>query len=367
MVNDFLYFNQSVVAHPRNFDLPGMEKFSTYFKLYNNATIASVDRTGIIRTPIRMRSVYPMPRVIPIRTTFEELCNERARELLQRAEKLGSTIHVFWSGGIDSTLILVSFLKTATKAQLKNIVVLMTEDSIRENPNFYRDHVRGTLRVDSATMFPYLLGTHHILLGGEGNDQLFGSDMLLAFINAYGPSVIHAPYARDKIVEFYNNTTRDETRSIFYFELFEKLAKKAPVPIVSLQDYLWWINFSIKWQSVFMRVLSYPAQRQVDTVGRNYVGQRYDHFFHTEKFQLWSLNNLDKRIKDEWRTYKWVCKDIIYDYTKDADYRDNKTKRGSLYTLLLQRSPYCFIDSEYRMYDDALPREEYYDPVNDFL
>jgi hypothetical protein len=60
-----------------------------------------------------------------------------------------------------------------------------------------------------------------------------------------------------------------------------------------------------------------------------------------------------------------VCKDIIYDFTKDADYRDNKIKRGSLHSLLVQQKAYSFIDDTFTFYDE-LDFDEYYDPDNDF-
>ena len=78
------------------------------------------------------------------------------------------------------------------------------------------------------------------------------------------------------------------------------------------------------------------------------------------------MSNLDKRIKDTWKTYKWVCKDIIYDYTKDADYRDNKTKRASLAPLLQQQNSYHFIDESMRFWSELDP-QEYYNPDNDFI
>jgi hypothetical protein len=78
------------------------------------------------------------------------------------------------------------------------------------------------------------------------------------------------------------------------------------------------------------------------------------------------MNNNDMKLKDTWKSYKWPCKDIIYEYTKDADYRDNKTKRGSLHFLLLQRSPYLFIDDTMRMHTE-MNVEDYYNPDNDFI
>jgi hypothetical protein len=78
------------------------------------------------------------------------------------------------------------------------------------------------------------------------------------------------------------------------------------------------------------------------------------------------LNNPHKRIKNSWKTYKWICKDIIYDYTKDADYRDNKVKRASLCHLLLQNSSFNFIDGSMN-FMRTVDLNQFYNPANDFV
>lgn len=359
-----LYYNPNVVTHRDNFDLPGIERFSKFFQIFN-PNVVFLDRTATIKIPVRTESLFPMPKLRPLKTSFEELCDRRARDLLDRAGKLDSDVRVMWSGGIDSTLLLISFLKSARKEEKERIVVLLTEESIAENPLFYRDHIRGKLRVDASSSFTYLLGTKHLIIGGEHNDQLFGSDMVGKLITRFGPECIHAPYNREMMFTFFDAKLDDPASTDFYLNLFERLKKASPVPIRSNFEFLWWINFSLKWQSVFMRMLTYVAERNAPHIDRDYIETRYVHFYGTDDFQLWSLNNPDKKIKNAWNTYKWPCKDIIYRYTKDADYRDNKIKRGSLYFLLLQRSPFNFIDERMKFHRE-FPAEEYYERKNDF-
>ncbi len=365
MQKHFLYYNPNVAAHPQNFRYPGVEKFSKFFQIFN-PTVVFLDRTNTIKIPFRTTSLFPMPVFRPMTKTFEEICNERARELLDRADKLGVTLYVFYSGGIDSTLLLISLLKNAAPVQKANITVLLSEESITENPNFYRDHIYGKLKTDSAMMFSRLLGSRHLFVGGEHNDQLFGSDMMAKLILKFGPSIIQHPYERDVFFQFFNEKLNDSEVTNFYLDMFERLKSRSPVPIVTSHDYLWWINFSLKWQSVFMRMLSYVSQRNVSGITAEYIRTHYSHFYGTEDFQLWSMNNMDKKIKGAWNTYKWPCKDIIYEYTKDADYRDNKTKRGSLYFLLLQQDSYNFID-ESMTFSKEVNIEDYYEPENDFI
>lgn len=204
-----------------------------------------------------------------------------------------------------------------------------------------------------------------MLVDGEHNDQLFGSDIVAKLIQQFGSSVLHQPYNRDIVFKFFNSSINNESETNFYLDLFERLKNAAPINIATNYDYFWWINFSLKWQTVFMRKLPFVAPRNTHNITLDYINNRYVRFYNTEDFQLWSMNNPDKKIKDTWNTYKWLCKDIIYEYTKDAEYRDNKIKRGSLHSLLLQQMSYSFIDESMNFYRELDPKE-YYNPKNDF-
>lgn len=364
-MKDLLYYSPGVATHSDDFDLPGIEKYAHLFGKIFLHHMAVVDRTGTLSIPIRVKSLFPIPEFRALKKTYEEICNERALELLRHADSLGMTMYVSWSGGIDSTLVLVSLLKNATAVQKKNIVVLLSEESIAENPKFYEDHVRKNLRRASSSIFPYLLGSQHLFVNGELNDQLFGAQAPGELMGLYGDAIIHQRYRREVLFKYLMRGVRDAAITNFYLNLFERVIHAAPMPIVSYVDYFWWLNFALKWQSVALRVLPFTARRNAKNLSPEYVRDHFIPFYGTDDFQLWSMNNLDKRIKDTWATYKWPCKDIIYDFTKDANYRDNKLKKGSLYFLLIQQSAYNFMDDSYRLYD-RLDAHEYYNPVNDF-
>ncbi len=366
MKSDLFYYDCNLPALPVNQTLPGMKKFSYFFKIYTGG-VMFLDRTGTIKAPVRTKSLYPMPALRPMPKTYEELCNERAQELLKRADDLGVRMYVFWSGGIDSTCVLVSLLKNSTPAQRDNITVVMSEDSIAENPNFYYDHLRGKIDLEPGTMAPYLfLGGDYFIVNGEHNDQLFGSDMVAKFIAKYGESYINRPYSRDVIFALFDGMTQDAAMTNLFMDTFERLRNAAPIDIATNHDFFWWINFCLKWQLVNMFVLTYASPRNAPHITNEYRQTHYAPFYNTEEFQVWSMNNLDKRIKDTWESYKWVCKDVIYDFTKDADYRDHKTKRGSRYFLLKNQFSFSHIDENMRfLKQDELA--EFSQPDNDFL
>lgn len=343
-----------------------MEKFSYFYKIYANG-VMFLDRTGTITSPVRMKSLFPIPTFRIFTKSYEELCNERATELLRKAEEMGLPMYVFWSGGIDSTLVLVSLLKNATPSQKDNITVVMTDASVAENPRFYEEHVRGKLKRESGVLAPYLLfGGNYFIVNGEHNDQVFGSDMVARFIKMFGAKLVHTPYKRDNLVKLWDPLTQNPAMTSHILDIFERLRDAAPIEIRTHHDFFWWVNFTLKWQLVHTFVLTYMGPRGIANMSSEYMKEHYSPFYATDEFQLWSMNNLDKRIKDTWASYKWVCKDIIYEYTKDAYYRDNKKKHGSRFFMLLNQTPYTLID-ENLQFSRSRDLAPYHNPVNDFL
>ncbi len=361
-----VYALPSQVASPANQTSPGMSRYSHFLKLYGKWTIP-VDRTGTITMPIHDVSLFPIPKFRTFPKTFEELCDERAAQVLADAEKLSTTMYVLYSGGIDSTCLLVSLLKHATPQQKENIVVLLSHESIIENPRFYDAHIRGKLRTGSSISFTDRIGADCYLLSAEHNDMVMGSEKIGKMMTRYGPESIYEPYNRDTIAGLFSGSfDGDMDLAHFYVDIFERIRNTAPVPIENNMDFLWWANFVVKWQSCFHYILLFTPPRNAEKVTQAYLDQRFISFYNTEDFQLWSMNNLDKRIKDTWKSYKWVVKDIIYNYNKDADYRDHKTKKGSLLPLIGFNPPHHFITEGIHFSNDLKP-EEYLRPDNDFV
>ncbi len=344
---------------------PGTRAFAAYASLYG-AGAMPCDRTGTIRTPLRTKALFPIPAFRKFEQTLEAVCAGRARELIARANAFDCDMFILWSGGIDSTLALVSLLKESTDADRARFVVLLSEYSISENPRFFDAYIRGTLRVDTATRLPEILGTRHLVISGEHNDQLFGSDIMAPLIRKHGTNIIHAPYEREILREHFLETLGSGHLSDFYVELFERLPAASPTPIVSLFDFTWWINFSLKWQTVYARTLTFTKPENASNITDEYLRNFYAPFYNTDEFQLWSMNNPDKRIKDTWASYKWPCKDIIYDFTKDEVYRDTKLKMGSLGAFMQGQHSFTVLDSTLVLHE-AFDPSTHFNPLNDFV
>jgi len=363
---ELVYYNADRVLAAEH--LPGMREFAGYFLIYGRA-VAPVDRTNTIKLPIKTKSLFPLPPMRPFPYHYEEVCQERAQGLLIRAEKkLKCPIFLCWSGGVDSTCMLVAFLKISDFAERQRITVLLSEESISEYPDFYRKYIRGQLRCASAMQLPYLLGRENLIVNGEGNDQLFGSDIIADAVGKMGFETVTQPFDREALANFLTMRMRGDVEAAqFYVAMFEKLGHNAPIDLKTNFDVFWWVNFALKWQTVYCRMLAFTAKQNEKLITKSYLKNYYAPFYMTNPFQLWSMNaDTEGRIKNGWRSYKWQAKELIYNFTKDEKYRDNKLKRGSLQYLVKNQPRTAFIDANLRFHN-RFEVAKHYREDNDFI
>jgi len=106
-------------------------------------------------------------------STFEELTNRRAIELWD----IGKPVRLWWSGGIDSTCALVSFLKTMRLDT--NLIVYLSKASVQENPCFYDLLVDKKVKLEWHSDENYIYDNDELWNGqtinvnGGGGDELF--------------------------------------------------------------------------------------------------------------------------------------------------------------------------------------------------
>jgi len=302
-----------------------------------------------------MKSIFPLPKMREFHENYQDLCEQRAIDLLQLAADLNVGIYVFWSGGVDSTCALISLLK---HGQSERLTILLNENSVLEYPLFYSRFIRGKLRCQSVNRITEVFNERALVVNGEGNDQLFGSDIIEDAISLFGIEAVLGRLQRELMTSLFQHKGATREIALFFSGLFGRLLETAPVPLRTNFALLWWINFAIKWQTVYMRSLIFSKK----PLSAEHVKTYYRPFYNTTDFQLWSMNNLDKRIKNHWRTYKWPCKEIIYEFTGDENYRDSKIKHGSLQYVFIPLAFHNFLDEHFNFCEKI----DWYEPQNDF-
>lgn len=282
-----------------------------------------IDRTETLDSGLKFRIIDKIPKGT-CQLSFEEICTLRARQIINQTK---AGFKILWSGGIDSTLALVAILIELKKSdELHRLTIVLSKESILEYPTFFDDIIKDKLEYQFIDKTIYdSITSSDIIVTGEHGDQLFGSDKLKYPIlsgDAYSPF--------EEIIDFIiSRKLGSEKYTYDIIDYLAPLIKKAPFKIITLYDYMWWLNFSLKWQTVSLRLI-HGLNRTASDLEKTVF-----HFFKNEDFQKWSISNHDKKIKKEWNSYKFIAKEFIYTYHQDTNYLINKEKEPSLKEVIV--------------------------------
>ena len=236
---------------------------------------------------------------------------------------------ITWSGGIDSTAMLVSVLKNLSAADRSNITVSYNKVSVYENPQFFHNHVLPNFKlIDSTTQeFGSLLDTHYIM-DGDPADMLQGSGFALN-AKAWGLDLSDSWRQADPLIEFLTTVMGDSAAKWTYNRLAENLEslEHDALCLQTYADWFWWINFNWKWTANRL----HEMQRQpLDNV-RPYVESAV-HWYDSVDYQQWSMTHgRYSLIRDggSLGSYKKLSKQYIHEFDRNDHYLKFKTKTDS--------------------------------------
>jgi len=264
------------------------------------------DRTGVLPSCGSVVTLAPIGRVTNTKP-FSELCKDRAIELSKLVKDNDKKLSVFWSGGLDSTSVL---LLLREQLPTNKIVVYYTEKSKEEYPGFFEKNIHNTFETKEFSMFTIWRAVEEavkegIVITGEISDQLFGSHT----IREYSQEELKAPWQ-----------TCTKFNDIEHLAMF---VEKCPRPISNVAELLWWVNYGLKYQWVQLRMLQ---DNNVTVLNENII-----HFFDTPEFNDYSMStDIEEKLPDfDFKQYKYPLREVIYSLSKDANYAFTKPKEDS--------------------------------------
>ncbi len=298
-------------------------------------------RVNDISTPWPLApSISKMPQANLCNTTFSDAFDSIAVSLLKKAEEENKTIYVSWSGGIDSTSVLVALLKHANSRVMKNIVVLHNKNSINENAYFYEKFILPNVSTASIVDFTATPENYKdiLLLDGEAGNQVMGGDQILELLIDKKFDLIDSRFTdvSPTSIGFGNESA---------FNLVVESTKFAPCEITTVFDLLWWTNFNFKWNDVLLRkVPAYTEMLSAEQTKEFYYNSVY-RFYEQPEVQCWSINSLNQRRIDCRVLTKRAAKDYIYDFDKNDLYFSNMREKYSV--TKTHRDPVFAIDDNW--------------------
>ncbi len=262
-----------------------------YSFLLSHLMARPVDRSGALEFDASLRVLKRVPRLNPCFSMgFADICRRVAGDIASASEL---PITVLWSGGIDSTCVLCSFLRIGAQVD-----VALSDESTREYPEFYDRVIVGNPLIRKETRFTNIVeylrrhddrSTH---VSGEVADQIY-------FISYPGYGL-----GCDELFDGVGSGIPDA-----YMELYRPLIEACPVRLNNNYDFLWWENFALKYQSVQARMHLHAGRRLEHLV----------HFFDHALFESWAMRN-DHRAKcpgEDFRNHKYPAKEVIHEAFPD--------------------------------------------------
>jgi hypothetical protein len=341
MLRKIIYINQLLLTDITFKRYPLLEnllvsyypKFHTYLNVGKFTAHANAYfRSGVNLFPFDYSTDFLNARIpqfeLNFNLSFEDVCDKRCLELLKTHSD--KPWHVLWSGGTDSTTILVSILRNTTPKQRKNIFVSCNRISVYENPRFFNDYIFPNFSIvdSSAIILTKENLEKHYYFDGHPADNLysgkFPQSMLLADSKSFNRDIKNDP---DQLVDFIAKKI-DREFAVWFYDAMIKNINSVDVPIKTYHDFFWWIQFNLSWISN----RTFPLRSGI--ISADSVKLYFDNYiqwYNSKEFQLWAMRNNDEGIKygNTVGEYKLNAKKYIYDYTKDEYFYKFKTKMAS--------------------------------------
>ena len=141
-----------------------------------------------------------------------------------------------------------------------------------------------------------------------------------------------------------------------FVEKYSSTLSYCPFKIETCFQFVWWFNFTNKWQLVKHRVLE-----QKRFINPKESHKKIIHFFDSPQFQKWSMENPELKIKDTLLSYKYSAKEFIVKHTGFEEYL-YKPKIGSLQHVTSNFDRNYAFDQDF----NEMTHEEVIGCVNDY-
>lgn len=294
---------------------------------------------------------FPMPAFPSSPITFEDAADSFGLEMCQEIDN-GKDIYLMWSGGIDSTVLAVSLLKHIQPHQRDKLTVVSSFFSQRENPIFYHKFLKNFKQIDVMNFDPANINLKNsIILDGEGGDQIFGSSGANAAFSL-NPDKILLPWRKnlDFLRDFYHDSTPGFVDYIV--DLMNKTINHSSMPIETLFDFFWWLNFNFKLDCVSFRQTLRMCKNITDQDFEYFTKHVMRRFYISKKIQQWSMSaTAPDKINVARKTVKWAGRKYIYDFDHNEYYFREKRKE---FSFIVKPNPstikYFAIDKNYQRY-----------------
>lgn len=322
----FVYFSRLDVARFDPYYRTKKCRHSDWFTIALPGCSHINSRVTKLNTPWdQVDSLFPIPSIVKT-DNFSQTIETVADQFCKHVESLSLAPYLYWSGGIDSTAILVSLLKVASNDFLDRLTILHDKSSIEENVHFYYRYIDQKLKTKEISDFKITEHNYNqiIVVDGEGGNQCVGGHSIYRMCHAKQFDLLDQPW---------NSVNFDSGMlnvSEFNLKLIKDSIEFAPVGIDTLYDFIWWSNFNFKFDDAMIRKMLAYGKHLSTTQRQQFWNSGLYRFFSQPEMQSWSLTNLTQLRETVRLDPKYIAKKYIYDFDHNSLWFAYKNEQGSV-------------------------------------
>jgi hypothetical protein len=239
--------------------------------------------------------------------SFSDLMDLRSLDLLSKQERC----FILYSGGVDSTGLMVSIMKNWSKEDQKRVTIVCTPHSYYEFPDFFKVLNKNfTIELCKNSYKTYT--NRGILVTGIQADLLFPHSWWQDKAWNLGEDVVFGNY-KDKMPLLFEYMFPNFGKKVF--EYYHEIVVNPVYEINNVADFCYWFWFSQYYQKVAL--LLWQAQGAIDDKP---MFDRIFNFYDWPMFETWSIANAKAIVTSELPLVKKSLKDYIVQYTHLPDY-----------------------------------------------
>ena len=329
------------------------------------------DRTGSITVPFKtyVPEDCKLPEFVDSNITYEEAAVARAKEIIKLSNQTGKKIYLLYSGGIDSSTVLTSFINLlGVREAAKRLTIMLSYESTIENPWMWERFIRPHFKVINSKNFDLTaLDVNIIYVNGELNDQLFGATAPFK-VGVKLSKKLETPM-EDMIAdaEFLHSAFdligMSPTANEKWVKALMRLMESCPVKDQSFVTLAWWYGFTCKWINVKYRAFMFNNVNTDTCMIPEAIVRNNIAFFDSTEFQLWAMNNKQPKHLGSFESFKYTAKKYVAGLVGD-EYME-KLKKLSFDKVLAMKKRTIAFDSDFVLHNNVT-LDDIYLPDNDF-
>jgi hypothetical protein len=353
----------------------GLQDINDWLDLYNKGFsfnyTSDNDRTGSLVVPFKtfVPDDCRIPEFVNSNITYEEAAVARAQEIINLSNSTGKKINLLYSGGIDSSTVLTSFINLlGVKKASERLTIMLSHESTVENPWMWEKFIRPHFNVVNSKNFDLTsLDINTLYVNGELNDQLFGATAPFK-VGVKLSKKLDTPMEEliadeDFLYSAFELLGMSKTSNEKWTTALMKLMESCPVKDKSFVTLAWWYGFTCKWINVKYRVFMFNnVAGNTCTIPENIVRNNIA-FFDSTDFQLWAMNNKEPKHLGSFESFKHTAKEYVSDLV-GPEYME-KLKKLSFDKVLAMKKRTIAFDSDFVLHNNVT-LEDIYLHENDF-